>query len=61
MISSLLLSGDNDFVPVVRRLRERGKRIIVMSAKRHVSRELIQLAHKYVNLKKLKDRIELTK
>jgi len=35
-----------------------GKRVIVMSAKGHISRELIERA-KYINLKKLKDQIFL--
>lgn len=58
--TAVLLSGDSDFAPIVKRMKERGKKLVVMSAKRHVSRELIQLANRYINLKKLRDRIELT-
>jgi uncharacterized LabA/DUF88 family protein len=55
----VLLSGDSDFSPVIKRMKENSKRIIVMSAKNHISRELIKLSDKYINLKKLRDRIEL--
>lgn len=57
--TAVLLSGDSDFAPIVKRLKEQGKQVIVMSAKHHISRELIALADKYINLKKLRDRIEL--
>jgi len=30
-----------------------------MSAKHHISKELIHLSDKYINLKKLRDKIEL--
>lgn len=57
--TAALLSGDSDFAPVVNRMKKNGKRVIVMSAKDHISRELINLSDKYINLKKLRDRIEL--
>lgn len=57
----VLLSGDSDFAPIVERIKENGKKVVVMSSKYHVSRELIKLADKYINLKKLRDRIELLK
>ena len=56
--TAILLSGDSDFAPVVDRIKSRGKRIIVMSVKGHISKELLNRA-KYVNLKKLKSDIEL--
>ena len=59
--TAVLLSGDSDFAPIVKRLKEHNKKIIVMSTKGHISRELIQLSDKYINLKKLRDRIELAK
>jgi len=55
----VLLSGDSDFAPIVKRAKDRDKKIIIMSAKNHISRELIQLNDKYINLKKLRDKIEL--
>ena len=54
----VLLSGDSDFAPVIKRVQMAGKRTIVMSVKGHVSRELLELA-KYVNLKKLRGELEL--
>jgi uncharacterized LabA/DUF88 family protein len=54
--TAVLMSGDSDFAPVIDRIRSLGKKIIVMSTKKHVSRELLDRA-KYINLKKLKDEI----
>ena len=48
----ILMSGDSDFAPLIDELKARGKRVFVMSAKHHVSRELIERA-KYINLRKL--------
>lgn len=56
--TAILLSGDSDFVPPIDRIKKKGKRIIVMSTKGHISRELIEKA-KYVNLKKLKNEITM--
>jgi len=55
----VLLSGDSDFAPIARRTKEYNKKVIVISAKHHISKELIRLSDKYINLKKLRDRIEL--
>jgi len=57
--TAVLLSGDSDFAPIIKRMKKNNKKVIVMSAKHHISRELIQLSDKYINLKKLRDRIEL--
>jgi uncharacterized LabA/DUF88 family protein len=57
--TAVLLSGDSDFAPIVERMKENEKRVLVMSAKGHISRELIKLSDKYINLKKLRDRVEL--
>lgn len=57
--TAILLSGDSDFAPIVKRMKDNGKKVLVVSAKDHVSRELIQLSDKYVSLKKLRDKIEL--
>jgi len=56
--TAVLMSGDSDFAPVVDRVKAAGKRIIIMSVKGHVSRELLERA-KYINLKKLRKEIEL--
>jgi uncharacterized LabA/DUF88 family protein len=57
--TAVLLSGDSDFTPIVRRMKKNDKTVIVMSAKDHISRELIKFSDKYINLKKLRDIIEL--
>lgn len=57
--TAILLSGDSDFAPVVKRMKAHNKKVIVMSSKNHISRELIQLSDKYINLKKLREKIEL--
>lgn len=58
--TAVLLSGDSDFAPLLERVKQAGKRVIVMSVKGHVSKELLERA-KYVNLKKLRGEIELLK
>ncbi len=58
--TAVLMSGDSDFAPLVDRIKSRNKRVIVMSVKGHVSKELLDRA-KYVNLKKLRSDIELIK
>lgn len=56
----ILLSGDSDFAPLIERVKKLGKRVIVISTKHHISRELLILC-KYINLKKLRKQIELKK
>lgn len=58
--TAILMSGDSDFATVVDRIKAKGKRIIVISCKGHVSKELLTRA-RYVNLKKLRPYIELIK
>lgn len=52
----VLLSGDSDFAALLDTAKESGKRVIVMSTKGHVAKELLDRA-KYINLKKLKEEI----
>lgn len=52
----ILMSGDSDFAPLIDSVKSAGKRVVVMSTKGHISKELIERA-KYVNLKKIKDKI----
>ena len=56
----VLMSGDSDFAPLIDELKARRKRVIVMSTKRHVARELVERA-KYVNIKKLEREISYKK
>ncbi len=52
--SLILMSGDSDFAPLLDAVKAQHKRVIVMSTKGHISKELLDRA-KYINLKKLKN------
>lgn len=52
----ILLSGDGDFAAVLDKVKTLKKRVIVMSTKGHIAKELLERG-KYINLKSLKDRI----
>ncbi len=52
----VLMSGDSDFASLLDAVKVQKKRVIVISTKGHVPRELLERA-KYINLKKLKDTI----
>lgn len=54
--TAVLLSGDSDFYLPIDRIKKAGKRIIVMSTRGHISRELLERA-KYIDLRKLKQEI----
>ncbi len=56
----VLFSGDSDFDYVVKLLRKHGKRVIVISSKHHISKELIVSCNKYIDIKKLRKYIERT-
>lgn len=56
--TAVLMSGDSDFAPVIDRAKSHHKRVIVMSVKGHIAKELLDRA-KYINLKKLRSEIEL--
>jgi uncharacterized LabA/DUF88 family protein len=54
--TAILISGDSDFAIPVDRIKKARKRIIVMSTRGHVAKELLERA-KFVDLRKLKDQI----
>jgi len=56
--TAILISGDSDFAPVIDRIKRAGKRVIVMSTRGHISKELLDRA-KYVDLRKLKQELVL--
>lgn len=58
--TAIFLTGDSDFAPLLQELKDTQKRVLVFSAKNHISRELFLVADKYFNLKKFKEKIELT-
>ena len=57
----VLFSGDSDFDYLIKHLRAKGKRVIVISTKYHVSKELVESSNKYIDIKKLKKFIERRK
>jgi uncharacterized LabA/DUF88 family protein len=50
------MSGDSDFSIPIDKIKKKGKRIIVISTRGHISRELLERA-KFVDLRKLKNEI----
>lgn len=56
--TAVLLSGDSDFEPLIKYLQGKKKRVVVISSKGHVSKELLQAADEYVNFNKLRDFVE---
>ncbi|MBI3956150.1 NYN domain-containing protein [Candidatus Gottesmanbacteria bacterium] len=53
----VLFSGDSDFAYTLELLRKHKKKVIVVSTKYRVSRELVERAHYYLDLKKIKEAI----
>lgn len=52
----LLFSGDSDFGYLLDLLKQKGKRVLVVSTRGHISKELLERA-KYIDLRKLKKEI----
>lgn len=50
----ILMSGDSDFAPLLDAVKAQNKKVLVVSTKGHISKELLDRA-KYINLRKLKD------
>lgn len=50
----VLFSGDSDFDYLIKALKRKKKRVIVISTKHHIAKELIMSSDKYIDLKKLK-------
>ena len=53
----VLFSGDSDFNYLIKILRGKGKRVVVISTKYHISKELIENSNKYIDLKKMREKI----
>ena len=53
----ILMSGDSDFASLLDTVKSNGKRVLVMSTKGHISKELLERA-KYINIQKLRDQIK---
>lgn len=52
----ILMSGDSDFATPIDKIKAKGKRIIVMSTRGRISKELLERG-KYIDIKKLKNEI----
>lgn len=53
----IIFSGDSDFDCLVRRVRDRGKRVYVFSTRYHISRELIHSCSHYFDIRKFREYI----
>lgn len=56
--TAVLMSGDSDFEVVIRKLHEANKRVIAISSRGHISREIARGADKYIPLECLRQFIE---
>jgi uncharacterized LabA/DUF88 family protein len=54
--SAVLMSGDSDFDVPIDKIKEVGKRIIVISTRGHIAKELLERA-KFLDLRKIKSEI----
>lgn len=52
--TAILVSGDSDFAVPVDRIKKARKRIVILSTRGHISRELLERG-KYVDLRKLRN------
>lgn len=55
----VLMSGDSDFVSLVNLLRGNGKKVIIISTRWHVAKDLIQSANHYFDINKFRTAWEL--
>ena len=55
--TAVLVSGDSDFEPAVEYLRGIGKKVIVVSSRGHISRELAKAGDVYLPLEKIKKEV----
>lgn len=51
--TAVLVSGDSDFACVVDKVKEKGKRVLTISTKHHIAKELIDRT-KFIDFRKLK-------
>ncbi len=49
------MSGDSDFVSLVNLLKGNGKKVIIISTRWHVAKDLINAADYYMDINKFKD------
>lgn len=56
--TAVLMSGDSDFNSLIKYLQYRKKKVIVISSKGHVAKELLNSADKYINFNSLREIVE---
>lgn len=54
----VLFSGDSDFTYLIKELRKRRKKVIVISLRYHIAKELVEMADYYFDLRKIKEKIK---
>lgn len=57
--TAILLSGDSDFASLIKYVQKHGKRVIAISTRNHISREIIEAANKFMLFNWFKDDWEL--
>ncbi|PJC48358.1 MAG: hypothetical protein CO035_03910 [Candidatus Omnitrophica bacterium CG_4_9_14_0_2_um_filter_42_8] len=57
--TAVIMSGDSDFVPMVNILRGDKKKVIIVSTRWHVAKDLIRAANHYVDINRFKSVWEL--
>lgn len=57
--TAVLMSGDSDFVSLANLLKGKNKKVVVISMRGHVARELIQASDHYCSIDKFKEKWEL--
>lgn len=53
--TAVLLSGDSDFAPLIKYVQKHGKKVVAVSTRGHISREIIQSADKFMWFNWFKD------
>lgn len=54
----ILMSGDSDFHALIKFVQQRNKKVVVISSKGHVSKELLVASDKYINFNILREFVE---
>lgn len=53
--TAILLSGDSDFAPLIKYVQKHNKKVIAISTRGHISREIIQSADKFILFNQFKN------
>jgi uncharacterized LabA/DUF88 family protein len=57
--TAVIMSGDSDFISLVNLLKGKGKKVVIISYRGHVAKELVDAAHYYVDIGKFRPHWEL--